>query len=183
MRPFPVLETERLRLRQPDSTDVTALIALTNDFSVYDTTANLPYPFSENDAIEFVKRAATQWNTQAGLHTVVVDRDSDALRGYALLRFDPGFSTAELGYYIGTRYAGQGFATEAAAAMVDYGFDALAMCRLHAEYLDRNPESGRVLEKLGFQREGVLRAAAYKYGYGEDLVIAGLLRHEWLDRR
>ncbi|MEM1263917.1 MAG: GNAT family protein [Pseudomonadota bacterium] len=182
MRPFPVLETERLRLRQPASADVAELTALTNDFAVFDTTGNLPYPYRKADAIELVERAETHWAEQTALHAIVADRDSGAVRGYALLRFDAGFNTAELGYWIGTAFAGRGLATEAAAAVVDYGFGTLAMCRLEAQYLSRNSESGRVLEKLGFKQEGLLREASYKHGYGEDLIVAGLLRHEWLDR-
>ena len=63
--------------------------------------------------------------------------------------------------------------------MVDYGFRVLGLERIYANYLARNPASGRVLHKLGLQQEGLLRRHRRKFGRYEDLVVCGVLKSEW----
>jgi RimJ/RimL family protein N-acetyltransferase len=78
---------------------------------------------------------------------------------------------------------GRGFCTEAAAAVLDYGFESLGLHRVFASYFARNPTSGRVMEKLGMAREGLLRGHVRKWGVFENLVVRGVLREEWLSRK
>ena len=85
---------------------------------------------------------------------------------------------AELGYWIGVPYWGQGFATEAARAVVGYGFEMLGLNRIYAHHMTRNPSSGRVLERIGMRREGVLRERVLKWGRFEDVVIYAVLRSD-----
>ncbi len=75
-------------------------------------------------------------------------------------------------------YWGQGFATEASRAVVRFGLETLGLNRLYAHHMARNPASGRVLERIGMQREGVLRRRVRKWGRFEDVVIYALLREE-----
>jgi RimJ/RimL family protein N-acetyltransferase len=63
--------------------------------------------------------------------------------------------------------------------MLEYGFTELALNRIHAAHLARNPASGRVMEKLGMLREGTGRQHAKKWGTYEDLVFYGILKEEW----
>ena len=176
---FEPLVTPRLTLRRPRPSDATALVALAGDFRIYDTTASIPYPYSAADADAFIAKADADFARAAALHLAVTEADADALIGYGMLRFEPNLDAAELGYWIGVPYWNRGFATETSRALIDYAFGALALTRLSACYLARNPESGRVLAKLGFVEEGVIRAGSFKHGYGEDLVLTGLLRSEW----
>ena len=89
---------------------------------------------------------------------------------------DPGQGRAELGYWIGVPFWGQGHATEAVAAVLAFGFGPLGLHRIHATVFPRNPASARVLEKSGFRREGLLRGYARKEGAFEDLVMYARLR-------
>ena len=180
MMRFKGLTTERLTLRLPVPDDVAALVAQAGDFRIYDTTASIPHPYSSADAEAFIARANDAFAAGTALHLAVATTADAALVGYGMLRFDEGLATAELGYWIGAPHWNRGYATETSRALIDYAFGELALLRLSACYLARNPESGRVLEKLGFRQEGVLREGSYKHGYGEDLVLTGLLRHEWL---
>ena len=74
---------------------------------------------------------------------------------------------------------GRGYATEAAAALCDYAFGALEVHRIAAQHLLRNPASGRVMQKLGMRREGVLRGAVRKWGRFEDIALYAALAPEW----
>ena len=82
---------------------------------------------------------------------------------------------AELGYWIGVPWWNRGFATEAARAVVDFGFGSLGLHRIMARHLARNPSSGRVMEKLGMTKEGMLRHHVLKWGEFEDLVVYAVL--------
>jgi len=88
-------------------------------------------------------------------------------------------NNAELVYWLGKDYWGQGYATEAARAIISYGFDELKLHRIYARYLSHNLASGRVLEKLGMTHEGRLRGHLKKFGVYEDMEIAGLLKEEF----
>ncbi len=89
---------------------------------------------------------------------------------------------AELGYWIGVPYWGKGFATEAGHAVIGFGFVRRSLQRIEARYFPVNPASGRVMEKLGMTREGLLRGGAEKNGELRDVVVFGLARAEWLRR-
>ena len=86
---------------------------------------------------------------------------------------------AELGYWVGKPYWGKGFCTEAAQAVLAYAFNELALIRVYARYLARNPASGRVMQKLHMQYEGTLRQHTKKWEQYEDYVFYGLLENEW----
>ncbi len=76
---------------------------------------------------------------------------------------------------------GQGYMSEVVQAVVRYTFEGLALNRLFAYHMLRNPASGRVLEKNGFKQEGLLRQRVKKWGRFEDVALCALLRQEWLD--
>ncbi len=100
----------------------------------------------------------------------------DRLLGAISLRLDSAHDRAEMGYWIGLPYWGQGYATEAAMRLRDFGFDELAVHRLHAAYLPRNPASGRVMSKIGMRFEGLHRSHYFKDGQFEDVIEFAMLR-------
>ncbi len=89
------------------------------------------------------------------------------------------YGVAELGYWIAPDHHGQGFATEAARLLVGYGFDERRLHRVGARAFEFNDASRRVLEKVGFEREGVSRDAAFVDGKYVDVYRFGLLEPEW----
>ncbi len=91
------------------------------------------------------------------------------------LDFAPEHARAELGYWVGRPSWGQGFASEAARELVRYGFEVLGLNRIQAHHMVRNPASGRVLEKCGMQKEGVVRQYLKKWGEFEDIVMYSIL--------
>ena len=101
-----------------------------------------------------------------------MDRVSD---GAFLGWWTPEHRSASLGYCLNRTARGQGHATEAAHAVLRWAFDTLDLNRVQAETDTRNAASARVLEKLGFLREGTLR----EDGDVSDSWVYGLLRREW----
>lgn len=112
---------------------------------------------------------------------LAVGRVSDgAFIGWCTLNsWNPAFRSASLGYCYDDAAWGRGCATEAARALLDWAFDTLELNRVQAEADTRNTASARVLEKLGFLREGTLREDCVVNGDVSDSWVYGLLRREW----
>jgi RimJ/RimL family protein N-acetyltransferase len=144
-----VLETERLTLRRPTLADVKAIANLANDRRIAENTRRLPHPYSQEHAIEFVRALANDQretvflieNNHTPIGAVGVDwREPDA---------------PELGYWLGFEHWGQGFATEAARAVIDFTFEQFDVEHLISGARVANPSSRNILEKCGFQWSGV----------------------------
>ena len=86
----------------------------------------------------------------------------------------------QLGYWLGKIYWNQGYCTEAAKAVLKYGFEVLELHRIFSRHFQRNQASARVLQKIGMKYEGTLRQAFKKWGKFEDIELYGILRSEYL---
>jgi [ribosomal protein S5]-alanine N-acetyltransferase len=175
VRMAPVLETGRLRLRPYAQADVAELVPLIGAREVAATTLRIPHPYTEDDARSFI--ASSQSASEARF--AVTLRSDGHLVGGIGLRLDPKHQNAELGYWLGVPYWGKGFATEAARAMLHYGFEDLHLHRIHASHFKHNPRSGRVLRKLGMKYEGCQHEHIRKWNQFIDSELYGILRHEW----
>lgn len=172
----PVLRTARLTLGPLESRDATALVTLAGAFEIADTTATIPHPYTADDARIFLALDAAE-RTAGGALRFAVRPDGESLVGVVgLHQIDRDRLQAELGYWIGVPWWGRGYATEAARAVVRYGFDELGLHKIHAHYLTRNLASGRVLERIGMRQEGLLREQMRKWGRFEDVIVCGVLR-------
>ena len=89
------------------------------------------------------------------------------------------YRSATIGYCLDDAAWGQGFATEAAGALLQWAFDTLQLNRVQAETDTRNTASSRVLERLGFVHEGTLREDCIVEGEVSDTAVYGLLRRQW----
>jgi ribosomal-protein-alanine N-acetyltransferase len=112
---------------------------------------------------------------------LAVDRVSDgAFVGWcSLTRWNPNYRSASIGYCLDDAAWGHGYATEAARALLQWAFDTLDLNRVQAETDTRNAASARVLEKLGFLREGTLREDCVVNGDVSSSWVYGLIRREW----
>jgi len=149
-RSIPVLETERLVLRAPRLGDVKSVAALANDRRIAENTARIPHPYRLADADDFIATA------NLGTETVfLITLRSGAVIGAC------GFTQVdrhppEIGYWLGVKHWGKGYATEAVRAMIDHIFTDLGDEAINAAARVTNPASRRVLEKCGFQWTGVV---------------------------
>lgn len=177
--PTPALQTERLRLRAFEDADADDLFALHSNAYV------LRYwdspPWSERARAEKFIAACRQMELEGTGARLAVDRVADgAFIGWCSLSgWNSVYRSASLGYCFGDAVWGHGYATEAARALLGWAFEALDLNRVQAEADTRNVASGRVLEKLGFLREGTLREDCVVNGEVSDSWVYGLLRREW----
>ncbi len=173
----PTLETERLILRPFRATDAAEVRRLAGDPEIASTTLNIPHPYEPGMAETWI--ATHQPGHEEGrlVNFAVTRREGGSLLGAVGLVVSPAHARAELGYWIGREHWNQGYATEAARAVVRHGFEALGLNRVVAHHFSRNPASGRVLEKAGMLREGRLPQHVRKSDAGpfEDLEIYGVL--------
>jgi ribosomal-protein-alanine N-acetyltransferase len=170
------LETERLVMRAFRLADVEAVSGLANDEAVARNTLNIPYPYARDDAVAWITSHADQLERREAVTYAVTERGLDRVVGAVGLILELEHERAELGYWLGRPYWGRGYATEAARAVVRWGFEAFDLHRIHASHFPRNPASGRVLVKVGMSREGRLREHVVKWGEHLDLVRYGMLR-------
>ena len=177
--PMPVLTTERLRLRPFTLLDAPDIQRLAGAPEVAATTLRIPHPYPDGAAEAWVLSHRGAYERGEELSLAVVRLEDDALVGAIGLAFSGDDARAELGYWIGVPYWGRGYATEAAAAVLAYGFGTLGLARIHACHFGRNVASGRVLQKIGMTREGRQRRHVLKQGRLEDLELYGMLREEY----
>jgi RimJ/RimL family protein N-acetyltransferase len=172
----PTLRTARLTLGPLESRDAEALVTLAGAFAIADTTATIPHPYTPEDARIFLALDAAERAGGGAVRFAVRHGEGELVGVVGLHQIDRDQLRAELGYWIGVPWWGRGYATEAAGAVLRYGFDELGLHKIHAHYLARNPASGKVLERIGMRREGVLREEVRKWGRFEDVVLCGVLR-------
>lgn len=179
MNVIPTLTTARLCLRPLVIADAPTVQRLAGAHEVADTTLNIPHPYPDGIAEQWIGTRAEVAQNGADLTWAIADCADDTLYGAISLRSNLQNRHAELGYWIGLPYWGRGYATEAARAVVAYGFAKLPIQRVCARYYRRNPASGRVMQKLGMVYEGCQRRHLRKGERFEDVVHYGILREEW----
>ena len=160
-----VLQTKRLSLRKLASSDVDAITGQISDLDVCRWLTKVPYPYTCQDAEAFLEHCGgSDW------HFAVV-RDGDLI---GVMSCDD-----QLGYWIGKSFWGQGYATEAAEAVVDHRFRATDCDAVMSGYHDGNAASCRVLEKLAFRPSG--KRTAQSVTLKKDVEIMGmkLSRTDW----
>lgn len=145
----PVLTTARLAMRRPVEADIPAIVEHANDWEVARRLGRLPYPYGITDARFFLDQVVPN-----ELAWAITFRAEGVLIGVVGLVPEPENRAAELGYWLERRFWGQGIATEAASAAVEYAFQSLGLTMLTSGYFTDNPASGRVLTKLGFVEAG-----------------------------
>jgi len=175
----PTLNTSRLRLRPFNDSDADDLFALHSNAFV------LRYwdapPWTDPLRADVFIAACRQMEEEGTGARLAVDRAYDgAFIGWCgLTRWNPDYRSASMGYCFDDEVWGHGYATEAARALLQWAFNTLDLNRVQAETDTRNAASARVLEKLGFVREGTLREDCVVSGEVSDSWVYGLLRREW----
>jgi len=159
--------TPRLLLRPGWIDDTDALAAALNEQSLSRNLARVPFPYTAEDARDFLARPVDPRHPQL----LVFARTHGQPRLVGGCGIDPaGDGAAELGYWIARPYWGLGFATEAAGALVRAA-RTLGHRRIRARHAVDNPASGRVLRKLGFRPTGDL-VRIHSRGRGEEVLAA-----------
>ncbi len=179
MKKIPTLSTERLILRPFSLEDAPEVRRLAGEKEIARTTLNIPYPYEEGMAEGWINTHHEKYEQGLGLQLAVVKKETGELVGNIGLFFQPKFDLGEFGYWIGVPFQNQGYGTEAARKLLEFGFEELNLNRIYARYMENNPASGRILKKLGMKEEGHLRQHVKRMGVYHDLIYAGILRSEF----
>jgi RimJ/RimL family protein N-acetyltransferase len=186
MDPFagglPTLERGRLRLRPFAPRDIADVYALYADRDAV-RYGYAPPMRDLDDAARVIQQTLDCARERTLFHFGVAEREPDRIIGHAtLFKWDGEQRRIEIGYSIRRDLWGRGLGAEAAALLIDFAFERLGVRRIEADTDPRNLASMRVLEKLGFVREGYARERWEIDGEIQDAVCFGLLRREWQDR-
>jgi len=175
----PTLHSRRLRLRPFTAGDAEALFALHSDGHVLRYWDSPPWTDPAR-AAWFLDGCRKLADDGTGARLAIERVDDGAFLGWCTLtRWNPDHRSAAIGYILTEAAWGHGYATEAAQALLEWAFETLDLNRVQAEADTRNVASARVLEKLGFVREGTLREDCIVDGDVSDSWVYGLLRREW----
>ena len=180
MKTQPRFETERLLMRPISHADAAAIQATASLHVVADTMISIPHPYPHDEAQRFISSQMAA--SEAGhCHAFVIEsRIRAEFFGIIEIRdIEQEHSQAELSFWLTPDAWGGGYMSEALKAIVGFAFESLGLNRLYAYHMIRNPGSGKVLQKNGFVREGVLRQRVRKWDVFEDVGLWAILKEDW----
>lgn len=165
-------------LRPWVATDLTSLVRYANNWNIAkNLTDNFPHPYTESDGKAFIERATSD----NPIHIFAIDIGGEAVGGIGIHPQQDIFAkNAELGYWLGEPFWGQGIVTNAVRQMVDFAFTTYEIVRVFARPFETNFASQRVLEKTGFILEGRFQKVLFKKGEYLDELVYGIRREKWM---
>jgi RimJ/RimL family protein N-acetyltransferase len=172
----PTIRTKRLLLRPLQLSDGFDVRRMAGNSKVAENTLYMPFPYPEGIAEEWIATHAREYADKKQLVLGITLRNSHTLVGCIGLTLKADIENAELGYWIGLEFWNQGYATEAAAAVVDFGFNSLNLHKIYAYYFAGNEASGSVMAKIGMEKEGYLKEHVRHWGQYKDLYIFGIIK-------
>jgi Acetyltransferases, including N-acetylases of ribosomal proteins len=174
MNDFPRLETDRLILDKITVEDIPQIVIYLQDKIFSDYTSNIPYPYRKEDAEFWLKLSAEAFKNRKGFTFAIRDKTGKFLGAIGL--HDEGSDKAELGYWIGIPNWNNGYVTEAAKAIIDYGFRELNFNKIYATYFPHNPASGKIMDKIGMKKEALLKQHLKKNGKYYDIPMYSIFK-------
>lgn len=174
------IKTERLRLRPLTMDDAPTVQHLAGRREVAAMTRSIPHPLSLEQTQEWLTQPLADMAAgKCAAFGVLLESARELIGVIGLANIDTEHGCAEMVFWLGVDWWGHGYTTEAARALRRYGFETLGLNRIYAHHMTKNPASGRVLEKAGLRREGLLRQAIRKWDRFEDVVLYAILRQDW----
>jgi RimJ/RimL family protein N-acetyltransferase len=166
-------------LRRFTQNDAAMVQALAGDPAVADTTLNVPHPYPEGAAAQWIATHDALVEQATGAVFAITSHPRFTLVGCISVSVDRTHNHGEIGYWVGRSFWGNGYCTAALRLLLGYSFSCLGLHRVHSRHYARNLASGRVMQKAGMCREGMLREHVLKSGRYEDIVLYGLLRGDY----
>ncbi len=180
---LPIIKGERVCPRWLTGDDVNALFSIFSDPQVMRYWSSLP--LEDRDAAEellknirdgFQRRVLFQWGISRQIDDCIIGTCT-------LYHIDTNNRRGEIGYALGSEYWGNGYMQEALKLLLNFCFGHLNLHRLEADVDPENTSSIKILERIGFQKEGYLRERWLVGGGVHDSLLYGLLKSDWLDSR
>lgn len=173
------ITTQRLLLRRFNQNDLQDLLQFVTQPSVARVTSGTIEATEEGIKRYIDLQNSYQPFEKDKVFDLAIERKEDGKVMGLLTLICRNHKLGEIGWALGAEYRGQGYATEAAKALMGYGFSSLSLHRIQANTSSGNLASWRVMERLGMKREAQLRELTYKEGQWLDTYIYGMLTHEW----
>ncbi|MEH1843236.1 MAG: GNAT family protein [Nostoc sp.] len=165
---FPQLETERLLLRETTLQDAEAIFAVFSDPRVTQF-HNLDTFTSIEEAIALIVRRAKRFERGIGIRWGIARKQDNVMIGSCGFTWNPQEQSAEIGYELANTFWRQGIMTEAVHTILQFGFEKMGLRFVVAQVMLDNIASKKLLEKLGFQSQGVLKQYGFFKGQFHDL--------------
>ncbi len=176
---LPLIDAPRVQLRWLTEHDVDALFAVFSDRTMMRYWST-PAMTARTEAEAYLARIHAGFGSKSLFQWGVERKDDGRLLGTCtLFHIDSANLRAELGYGLGSEYWSRGYMTEALTALIRFAFASLKLRRLEADVDPRNENSLRILGKLGFRREGLLRERWNVGGEIQHTTFLGLLAKHW----
>lgn len=176
-----VIESKRLILRSWKDQDINDLVEGLNNINVSKWMAGVPYPYTENDAKNFIERAKNLDEKSKIALAIVLKKNNKVIGGTEITNINKKDGTAGGGIWLNEEYQKNGYGTEAFYTKIKYAFEVLGLRRMENGYFPGNNKSERMQVKLGFKNEGVRRKKFVCLATNEyvDECITGLLKEEF----
>lgn len=175
-----VINTENLILRPFVLEDSNIVQKLVGDAKIAKTTLNIPHPYDNIMAEEWIGSHKESFNNGENITYAIINNKTKELVGAISLMINSIHRKAELGYWIGVPYWGNGYCTEASRAIINFGFNELGLNKIYARAFISNIGSWTVMEKTGMSYEGTLRKEVIKNEVSYDLKVYSILKEEFL---
>lgn len=176
---FPVLETERLLLRDITTEDAEDILAFFSDCQVMRYYGSNPKK-TIGEIEDLIKRLRDGYESRVRIRWGITLKGSGRIIGTCgFHNMDMDDRRAEIGYELARDYWRQGIMSEAVSKVIDYGFGEMSINRIEAFYDPKNEASERLLKKLGFQVEGCLRKYSFYSSEFKDAVVCSILKDEY----
>ncbi|MFO8050452.1 MAG: GNAT family N-acetyltransferase [Thermoplasmatota archaeon] len=155
---FPVIDCGDIILRRFRMEDAEDLARNINHRGISRYTLNIPYPYGPDDAIEFMAKNKDWYDAESDLNLAICKKEDDrVIGGIGLMKIEWQNKASEIGYWLGREHWGRGITPKAVRGMVKYGFKELGLHRISSVIFSPNKRSRRVMEKSGFEIEGILK--------------------------
>lgn len=177
---IPLIKTQRLILRPFCLLDAKEVQRQAGNPKVAATTATIPHPYPDGAAEEWISKHNEWFEKRLAVDWAIELQETKTLIGCISLGINNFHNRAEMGYWIGEEYWGQGFCSEAAKAAVHYAFEILKLNKITSRHMSTNLSSGKVMVKAGMEKEGYHKQDFLKNGEFVDMVIYGLLHENYL---
>lgn len=177
-----IIESKRIILRTWQDEDINDLVEGLNNINVSKWMAGVPYPYTENDAKDFINQVQKQDTSLNILLAIVLKEENKVIGGTEITNINKKDGTAGGGIWLNEKYQKNGYGTEAFYAKIKFAFEQLGLRRMENGYFPKNHSSERMQKKLGYKDEGIRRKKFLCLATNEyvDECITGLLREEFV---
>jgi [ribosomal protein S5]-alanine N-acetyltransferase len=159
--------------------DIPQIVKYASNKKISQYTLNLPDPYTEKDAIYWLNLSSQGLKNKTNYIFTIRFNDTDGFIGGISLTVEQKFFRAEIGYWLAEPFWNNGYTSEAATSIIDFGFNRLGLNKLTSSHFEENPASGKVMVKCGLTKEGVLKEHLYKNNSFHTLILYGLTKGDY----